>query len=122
MANSLIPSGKKNLSNHDRQLPTKIVPVTFNLLDNGHYRFHFDIDDSISASMEESDNEYSQSKFNKAEFDESITKSEKIFYLSAASCGFLTGCIDSLHITDSLLNGINAQSFNDKNYAKCDNG
>lgn len=65
MANSLIPSGKKNLSNHDRQLPTKIVPVTFNLLDNGHYRFHFDIDDSISASMEESDNEYSQSKFNK---------------------------------------------------------
>lgn len=116
--NSIIPFGKNDLSNNEKQLPTLIVPVSFNQCDNGHYRFYFDVDDNINASMEESDNEYNQSKFSKAEFDDSITKSEKMFYLSAASCGFLTGCIDSLCITDSLLKGMNAENFKDKNFTQ----
>lgn len=107
--NNMIPFNNNLSQASQPQLPKTIVQVKYRQIDKGHYGFYYDLDEGINVSMEETDDDYHESKCYNTRFDESITKSERIFYLSAAASGFLTGSMDALGITDTFLVACSSQ-------------
>ena len=100
--NSLIPINNSISNTSRNQLPKTIIPVTYSKIDDKYYGFYSNIDQDISGSMEESAYDYHESGYKSVQFDESVTKSERFFYISAATSGILTASMDALGFTDKL--------------------
>lgn len=113
MNNNMIPFNNRLSQTSQSQLPKPTIQVTYRQTDNGHYGFYYDLNDGINVSMEETDFDFHESNCYNTHFDESITKSERIFYISAAASGFLTGFMDAIGVTDSFL--VECASQIDKN-------
>ena len=101
--NNLIPFNKRLPQESKKQLPKTIIQVSYQQIDSTHYGFYFDLDDEISGSMEESNSDFHESEHYDTRFESSIEQSERIFYISAAASGLLTGLMDSMGVTDALL-------------------
>ncbi len=116
MSNHNLIPGNNGLSNkRDKQLLTTIVSVRYRQIDNNHYGFYYDMDEDVEGSMEESSQTYEKSKFNNVKFDESVTVSERYYYIAAAASGFITGCMDCFGLTDNFITKLGEQSNKNKN-------
>lgn len=92
-----------NVNKNANQLPAVKIPVFYRQIDNGHFQFDWNMGDDINASMEESETAYEYSRFSEAEFSDRVPESERQFYYAATASGLLTGCMDFLGITESIL-------------------
>lgn len=113
--NEIIPYERKlpaKAKSNGKQMPAVIIPITYEYLSNNHYAFHYDVFDDMSMKMEESDQNYNRSEFQGTKFDDTIKVSEHIYYRAAAASGFLTSSMDSLGITDTVLD--NVAQWNEK--------
>lgn len=101
--NNLIPFNNSIIESPKSQLPKTIVSVTYRKIDDKYYGFYYNLDDDVTGSMEETAFDYNESSYKSTQFDESVTKSERIYYISAAASGFLTGSMDALGFSDAVL-------------------
>ena len=75
----------------------------FEQLDNGNYAFYSYPIDDVSLKIEEADCIFNNSECRDKTCDETLDKKEHIFYKAAAASGFLTCCMDSFGLTESML-------------------
>ena len=86
------------VSKEQAELPMRIV--SYERLDDSKVSFSTVIDQNRSILMLEPDEEYQDSEFVHAEFDDEVKEAVKQYYLVAASCGLFTAAFSTVRLTD----------------------
>ena len=100
---SIIPAGKNLPVTTGSTMLAENVNIYFEQLENRNYAFYSNPLDDVILKFEEADRVFDSSECRDAKCDETINIKEHIFYKAAAASGFLTGCMDSFGLTDSIL-------------------
>ena len=95
----LVVAKSKDLVSKDRAaLPTKIV--SYERLDDSKISFSAVIDQNRSILMLEPGEEYQDSEFINAEFDDTVKDAVKQYYMIAASSGLFTAAFSTVRLSD----------------------
>ena len=114
---------KKLLAIRSRQLPkdgTKpenakmTAVVQYEKIDDAHYSFFCTFNREAAFRMDETDRPEQRSRFEKAEFEETVPELERAYYTLAAASGLLTGSLGRLYLSKEKLQKI--QDWNEKSW------
>lgn len=82
--------------------------LTYSRIDDLHYSFECDFNDTITFRMDESNKESQHTDFVEAEFSDRVTESNRKYYALAAASGTITGALCFLKLSEEKLERIQA--------------
>lgn len=115
---NIIPAGKKLPATTGSTMLAKNMNISFEQLDNRNYAFYSNPLGDVLLKIEEADRVFNNSECRGTDFDDTIDINEHIFYKAAAASGFLTGCMDSFGLTDSILKELKGWDERNKGWRK----
>ena len=94
----VVAKPKALVTKEQTALPLKLI--SYERLDDSKVSFSTVINQKLSVRMDEPEEEYQESEFVYADFDDEVKDTVKQYYVVAASCGLLTATLSQVRLTD----------------------
>lgn len=115
--NELSVANRKNELIVPQDSMFKEIPlVWYSAADDSRYVFESELQDGINITAFESDQLYDRDEYIDADYDDDIPEVDRSYLTVAVVSGFLTGALDSLNLTETILEKVS--KWTDKDWKK----